>query len=239
VLQVWIDDSGRGQDPVFVLAGYVGRVRNWIGFAHKWTELLGKHGLKYLKGNELWKVSDETVLQFVSIINQYALSGVRIVIPHKDFHDSLKKDRIAKEARWYFNQPYHVAFDCLFASVLGYVRKRPNFEKVEFVFDRDVIAPRNVNLAYSQLIKNLGPDASYIAGEPTFRDDKCFAPLQAADLLAWHVRRDYYERAEGRKLQSPVWAALCQMREIQVELDRKDLFDLRTNAIERIKGLPW
>jgi hypothetical protein len=30
-----------------------------------------------------------------------------------------------------------------------------------------------------------------IAGKPLFRDDKDFLGLQAADMLAWHVRREH------------------------------------------------
>lgn len=42
MLQVCVDDSGRGQEPVFVLAGYVGRDRNWIEFHRDWSDLLKK-----------------------------------------------------------------------------------------------------------------------------------------------------------------------------------------------------
>jgi hypothetical protein len=52
VLQVCIDDSRRGQEPVFVLAGYVARARNWKAFSHGWQDLLRKYGLKYLKTQE-------------------------------------------------------------------------------------------------------------------------------------------------------------------------------------------
>ncbi len=236
MLQVWIDDSGRGQEPVFVLAGYIGRVRNWIDFAHEWSELLRKHRLTCFKGSMSGSLSDKTVLEFVALIRRYALSGVRVVIPHRDFQNSLKNDRIAENSRWYFKQPYYLAFDCVFGGVLSYVRKRPSFEKVEFIFDYDVVDRRSLKLAYPQLLKSLGKDASLVEGEPTFRDDKRFTPLQAADLLAWHVRRDYYERARGHELKSPVWAALCELQEIQVELDGNDLIDLRAKTIAQMRA---
>ncbi len=235
MLQAWIDDSGRGQEPVFVLAGYIGRTRNWIGFSHDWSELLRKHRLRYLKGNEAGRLADKTILQFVSLIRRYALSGVRVVIPHRDFHDVLKNDTIAKSGRWYFKQPYYLAFDCVFGSVLGYVRRRPHFEKTEFIFDYDVVDRRSLKLAYSHLLKSLGTDASLIEGEPTFRDDKCFVPLQAADLLAWYVRRYHSERAEGRAFESPVWSALCELEEIQLELNREQLAALRADTVTQMK----
>jgi hypothetical protein len=44
--------------------------------------------------------------------------------------------------------------------------------------------------------------------EAEFRDEKVFLPLQAADLLAWNVRRDRYEKMIGRKHRWKVWEAL-------------------------------
>jgi hypothetical protein len=53
MLQVFIDDSGRGVDPVFVLAGYVGRVRNWEDFSDRWQKVLKQPpAIEYLKATE-------------------------------------------------------------------------------------------------------------------------------------------------------------------------------------------
>lgn len=57
LLQVVIDDSGRGQerDPAFVLAGYIARVRNWCEFADRWQAILAEPPkLGYLKGYEAY-----------------------------------------------------------------------------------------------------------------------------------------------------------------------------------------
>jgi hypothetical protein len=250
MLQVWVDDSGRGQDPVFVLAGYIARVRNWEALADRWRGILNqKPRIGCLKGKEAasltgefhgWTAAerDERVLQLVGAIEQYSLAGVRVVIPHEGFRQTLRGGRIAKESRWYFGQPYYLAFDAIFASVLSYVRRRPFIEKVEFIFDYGVVARRNLEQAYAQLLKGLGKDAALIEREPVFRDDRSFPPLQAADLLAWHVRREHDERAKGRILQSPVWDALSRIDEIQIELTRKDLADMRDETLARTGRSP-
>ncbi|MGB9380686.1 hypothetical protein [Candidatus Binatus sp.] len=56
MLQVYIDDSGRGVDPVFVLAGYVGRLRNWEEFSDRWQATLRENPtIDYLKATEaIW-----------------------------------------------------------------------------------------------------------------------------------------------------------------------------------------
>lgn len=53
VLQFWLDDSGKGQPPVFVLAGYVARVEQWNAFADEWQIFLNQNPrLEYIKGYE-------------------------------------------------------------------------------------------------------------------------------------------------------------------------------------------
>src|SRR6266851_1327999 len=62
VLQIVIDDSGRGQEkkPAFVLAGYISRVRNWCEFADRWQAMLAeKPSLEYLKGYEAYWLCDQ------------------------------------------------------------------------------------------------------------------------------------------------------------------------------------
>lgn len=250
-LQVWVDDSGRGQEPVFVLAGYMGRVRNWEAFTHRWRGILNqKPRIECLKGKEAatlsgefsgWSATqrDKRVLQLVRAIHQYSLACVRVVVPHEGFKRTLRDGKIAPGARWYFKHPYFLAFDAVFAGVLKYVRGLPSVEKVEFIFDHGVVDRRSLEPAYAQLLRALGEDATLIEREPLFRDDKTFPPLQAADLLAWHVRRDYNERSKGRIFRSPIWDALVwtsQTGEIRIELDRKDLADLRDETLAKMRG---
>lgn len=143
---------------------------------------------------------------------------------------------MAKRGRWYFKQPYFVAFDCVFGGVLRYARNRKQFEKVEFIFDNGLVDRRNLAFAYSPLLRSLGDDALLIEGEPQFRDDKAFAPLQAADLLAWHVRREYYERANGRIFESRIWSSLSEFGEIQVDFNRKELAEVRSATVAGMIG---
>jgi hypothetical protein len=57
VLQAFIDDSGNGQPPVLVLAGFVARAESWATFADKWRAALG--GLAYFKMKECASLSGE------------------------------------------------------------------------------------------------------------------------------------------------------------------------------------
>ena len=56
MLQVFVDDSGRGENqdnPVFLLAGYVGRFQNWEAATDALQRIMRKSPkLEYLKGKE-------------------------------------------------------------------------------------------------------------------------------------------------------------------------------------------
>ena len=54
-LQASIDDSGRGQKPVFVLAGYVAKSDDWGAFSDEWEIALHERPrIEYFKMREAW-----------------------------------------------------------------------------------------------------------------------------------------------------------------------------------------
>ena len=59
-LQAYIDDSGRGQDSVFVLAGYLARPEEWSEFSKEWDGALNEHPkIEYFKMREAWNAKGE------------------------------------------------------------------------------------------------------------------------------------------------------------------------------------
>jgi hypothetical protein len=54
---------------------------------------------------------------------------------------------------------------------------------------------------------------------PIFRDDKTFLPLQAADLYAWHARKERALHSEGREYKHPGWKAINEKIASKVERD--------------------
>ena len=99
LLQVVIDDSGRGQerDPAFVLAGYIARVKNWEVFADDWQAALAeKPRIKYLKGSEAYRRKgqfrgwsedrrDKKLIKLVSLIHKYAPLSVTLAVNGRAF----------------------------------------------------------------------------------------------------------------------------------------------------------
>jgi hypothetical protein len=87
-------------------------------------------------------------------------------------------------------------FICCFAVVAGVARHIGQTVSlpIDFIFDQQDGVDSDISLFFSEMKKSLPRSAQQvIAGTPIFRDDKDhrFLPLQAADMLAWHLRREH------------------------------------------------
>jgi len=86
------------------------------------------------------------------------------------------------------------------SAVSRYVAESPVRAPIRFVFDEQQGVDVDVEMFFSEMIKSLPAEAqNLIDGLPAFKSDKelQYAPLQAADFLAWHLRR---EHETGEKL---------------------------------------
>ncbi|VIO70595.1 hypothetical protein CI1B_32490 [Bradyrhizobium ivorense] len=86
------------------------------------------------------------------------------------------------------------------SAVSRYVAESPVRAPIQFIFDEQQGIDADVEMLFDEMIKSLPREAQkLIDGRPVFKSDKelQYAPLQAADLLAWHLRR---EHETGEKL---------------------------------------
>jgi hypothetical protein len=91
-LQAFIDDSGRGQDPAFVLAGWIASPEKWAEFSDEWKRILHEsprieffkmHEAWCLKGQfSDWEISDrdQKVAPLYAVIERFAMKGIKIVL---------------------------------------------------------------------------------------------------------------------------------------------------------------
>lgn len=79
---------------------------------------------------------------------------------------------------------------------------------IEFIFDQIDGVDKDVRFFFEDMIAGLPSDVrALISGAPWFKSDleKQFMPLQAADMLAWHVRREHEYPDEPRPLAKKLW----------------------------------
>jgi hypothetical protein len=241
MLRAFIDDSGSGGDSTYyVLAGYLSTVEEWGCFAAEWREELSKNPpLGYFKSSEAESLKGEfagfsagirnaRIDRLIEIIRNRALHAISVRMKQKDYDEIL---RSAIPEDW--DNPYFYLFTLM---VLALPRSsgiilRMN-DRIGVVFDRQSPAkkasPTERRAAHIyERARAFIPAASHL-GSVSYRDDKGFVPLQAADLLAWQTRRFWCTPDEPKRLhfdaarstRFPAKEILVKRAEVQEILDQ-------------------
>ena len=226
LLQAFIDDSGSDiADQRLFLAGYLNHAEKWALFSDAWAEeLKATPAIEYLhmvEANNLrgqfkgWKKEDrdEKIRGLARVVRHFNPISFHFSISRRDY--SYKVKPVAPRG---IGNPHFVG---VFAVVSGIVR---SLENDDFIFDQQDGVSDDIDLFFSYMKKNIPRNArKLINSKPKFEDDKHFLPLQAADMLAWHIRREH-EMGDGNVL--PMARLLrCADAHIVSELDSKIMLD--------------
>jgi hypothetical protein len=194
-LRAFVDDSvAQKGDKRLFYAGYLHRADAWAEFSDIWDrELRREPTIDYFKGSgdqfAGWgaRAREAKIARLAQIIDAFQ---------PQSFHFSLNRklfEEIAKPVSPYgLARPHFQACFMVIAGLTRYAASKGISTPIEFIFDQQDGVDRDVDLFFSHMIKQLPEEARrLIAHAPWFKSDldKQFMPLQAADMLAWHIRR--------------------------------------------------
>jgi hypothetical protein len=230
------------------MAGYLNRAENWTLFSNAWNEeLKSKPSIKYLKMAEAWNRRDEFAGWSESERNE-KLRGLARVIHHfkpRSFDISVSRDRyyrlVSPISPRGLGNPH---FICCF-GVISMVSRFLVSEKVniptEFFFDEQAGVSDDLSVLFDEMKMSIPRKArSLIRGNPSFANDKMLVPLQAADMLAWHLRREHEEFGQIGNL--PMANLLCsEVGHLSTSVADEVLVDWsqkmsRIPGIEQVRG---
>lgn len=220
MLRAFIDDSGSGGDsPWFVLAGYVGTAESWDTFDSPWRAVLdGPPKLTYFKSSEAESLRpdgqwagvtqvdrNQCIDSLIGVISKHALRSIYVRLRQSDYDEVIKP---------YVPPMWRNAYYFLF---VGFLVAGVSTEKyggvgrhVEFFFDSNQEVEKPSRKLYGQIAAL--PEFAGMIEDIQYKDEKILLPLQAADLLAWQVRRRFsvvepprpqFERALNCAAQKP------------------------------------
>jgi hypothetical protein len=207
VLKAFIDDSGSGGDsPWYVLAGYLGTVEGWDLFDDEWKEVLDKPPrIEYFKSSEAeslrpdgqWAgVSKEQrnakIDALIQVIGRCTRRAVCARMRQHDY-DKFVKGKIP--AAW--DSPYYFLSTFVVGAAINIERRDGDSESVDFVFDKDQTHEKGIKTLLPALMPLQSLHGSLV--NITREDEKIFLPLQAADLVAWQIRRHFSVNNEPRR----------------------------------------
>ena len=218
-MQAYIDDS-KGP-PVFVLAGLIARAEQWSEMTGRWRDALDRPPrLKHFKMHEAhsytgefagWGQTDRDLrlAALAGIIKDHVVAGISSVVRQDDY-DGIVKGRIAKP----LDYPFWLMCYSIMTKTFLFQIERRILDKVAFIFDEQPDQSVQVQENFKIFRDLAPPEIEGLLGEPPqHRDDKTTLPLQAADMIAWHVHRSYYERERGVEFDSIAMRILRSVRQ--------------------------
>lgn len=196
-LRAFIDDSvAQKGDKRLFYAGYLHRADAWAEFSEVWDwELHQWPAIEYFKGSgdqfDGWDahLRDAKIAKLAQIIHAFEPFSFHFSLNRKLFEETLKP-----VSPYGLAHPYFSACFVVISGVARHAASQGFTTPIEFIFDQQDGVDENVGLFFSEMIKNLPLEArNLISDKPWFKNDrdKQFMPLQAADMLAWHVRRQH------------------------------------------------
>lgn len=206
VLKAFIDDSGSDRGSAwYVLAGYIGTVEGWGQFDAEWMRVLHKDPhIQYFKSSEAESLRPDgqwagvsadqrnaKIDALIDVIRLRARRAVCVRIRQTDY-DNLVRGNVP--SAW--DSPYYFLLTIIAGAAIMIEILDGSGDDIDFVIDKDQVHERGFELIVPRLF-GMQSVSQKLAGI-TRQDEKKIIPLQAADLLAWQIRR-FLSSAEPRR----------------------------------------
>lgn len=217
VLALWayFDESGHTSDKTvvaFSLAGLRATCEQWTRFSLAWDNALAQEKVLSFHMKMLYSRSEKSPHKDWSSEKRekFLMALIELIREHLGEHSAIGgADRVGKDGTWEggFELTYYNAYrTCIHAALFNV----PKTEKVHFVFalheEVSSVVFRQYHAAMAEAYKRWKNDSRI--GSMSVARAASLAPLQAADLIAWHVRRHQQKPKEPR----PSWDAIMALR---------------------------
>jgi len=191
------------------MAGFLARADIWASFSYIWAAALAAPpSIEYLKMKEAQNLSgqfrgwssadrDIKISRLMRVINNFKPLSFEFSVSREQV------DRLVRPTspRGLGSAHFYCTFGVV-ATLTRYVSGEGVSVPIDFVFDEQSGVSEDISIFFSLMKSKLPKEARrLITSTPIFRDDKHFLPLQAADMLAWHLRREYEDFGERGKLE--------------------------------------
>lgn len=207
-MQAFIDESGgKGQSRIFTMAGWLAPAEQWQAFSARWAECLSSPPrIASFKMREAASLSghfrgmaaferDAKLFQLAGIVSDHATVAISCSVDL-----SALADTIATGGKP-FADPYFWPFHITIMAIVLDLVERGATSPAEVTFDEHAIfgerAKRWYPLVRSYMAHQDPADGAVMPDQPTFRSDLDALPLQAADMLAWLIRRSAEHNLEA------------------------------------------
>lgn len=223
-LEAYVDDSASevGDRRLF-LAAYINEADQWAAFSSAWSAVLASPpAIAYFKMVEAqnlrgqfkgWSAEarDAKVMDLADLIPRFRCWSAHASVSREDYAAILKP--ASPEP---LKAPYFACWWTLIDTVAQYHASLgfQGMPPVDFTFDQQDGVGDDAALWYGWLKDGRNEIREHLGATPVFRDDKFVPALQAADMLAWHIRRRHERGEESAAFRLLVGDGLHAYRDI-------------------------
>jgi hypothetical protein len=199
MIQAYVDDSeGASANRPLVLAAYIHAAEEWIKFSDAWDAALHEEPrIEYFKMVEAQNLRDQfkgwshkkrtrKLFRLAEVIAEFGPFSLDCWLNARRHKEVLKP-----HAPYGLSSPYYPLSFALACGVARVCHGHGANHPIDFIFDKQDNVSKHVLLFWDYTVSGQPPEwGGLINPSPIFRDDKDVLPLQAADFLAWHTRRE-------------------------------------------------
>lgn len=181
-----------------MMAGFIGRAQDWVRFSGRWKDTLASApSVSRLKMNNAAKCKgefntfskgarDKKVRQLVRVLDQYEFTAISCIVDTTGFEEHLAPIQPRPTKTLYTNTFYAI----MRAACLEILDQGVRNERVEIFFDENSQCGTTAIRMYPAFRMGVTRrERLLLPTVPSFGNDDGLMPLQAADLLAWLLRR--------------------------------------------------
>jgi hypothetical protein len=244
-LNFYIDDSGKSDPPVFVLGGLALSSDMIASFEAEWAWVLSSDpAIPYFKMKEAQSRRgpfkrmatadrDRKVLLLAEVLQRHAKTLISVVVQHDDYRRVFEGQMMPA-----MDRPYEIIFHLIIANAFKLCKAANINDPVEFIFDRQRDHEKSLQATYEVTRKGMMPELQkFFAADPRHADDKDEVALQAADMVAWHVRRSWRQGFAGLRTASSAGPIIANIEGSHEVITENMLRQIAKGAISTIRNM--
>lgn len=235
----YFDESGtHAGSRITVFGGFVASDEEWSKFNEQWTELLNDYRLSYFRMSECENLlggfkrftktkQQELLRRVLSIVTSRQLTGVGVGIVVNEYNEFLAQMKLS-----HYLDAYSTAAFSSFARIRKWADESNYHEPVEFVLENGAEHKGKVIAMQSTINGTPQLRERFRLGSLTFAEKRQSLQLQAADLLAYEIRKHALNLLEGSPRQARyTFLNLKRMPLIEIYINRSNMMNLVRLAV--------
>ena len=197
MLTSYMDETGHSRDEKSKFNGMAGltcKVEEWELFERRWKRMLDRFKIPYIHMAESFAMFGDWPEAKIKALSAAAWDAIKKIrpLPLGSIFPMDDLRLLEVKIHFYFDDPYFIAMqDCMkgaFTSVIAY----PDHDvKVAMVFSDQVEFRYNAQQMFEAIRATMPQEVRNRIDPPDFRDMRDWGSLQAADMVAYEIYKEY------------------------------------------------